>query len=238
VTGTGRNWAGNLTYRSRELLTPRTLEELREIVATEPSLRALGSRHSFTDIADTTGVQVSLAGLASVADIRITGSTARIPAGLRHGDVVGVLNDQGVAVANLASLPHIGVAGAVQTGTHGSGDRIGSLATQVAAIEMVTPAEGVVRLERGDAEFPGAVVALGALGIVTTLELDVEPAYDVAQRVYDDIRWDAALASFDDLTGAGTSVSLFTTWRDADVIDSVWVKSRTDVAAPPLPAML
>ncbi|HBU41401.1 MAG TPA: FAD-binding protein, partial [Microbacterium sp.] len=145
---------------------------------------------------------------------------------LRHGDLVPALDAAGFALANLASLPHISVAGAVQTGTHGSGDRIGSLATQVLGVEMVTADGGALTLRRGDPQFDGAVVALGALGIVTHLTLELEPAYEIAQTVYDGARWDDVLAGFDAITGAGDSVSLFTSWQDADTIDQVWVKAR------------
>ena len=153
-------------------------------------------------------------------------ATARVSAGLRHGDLVPALDAAGFALANLASLPHISVAGAVQTGTHGSGDRIGSLATQVLGVEMVTADGGALTLRRGDPQFDGAVVALGALGIVTHLTLELEPAYEIAQTVYDGARWDDVLAGFDAITGAGDSVSLFTSWQDADTIDQIWVKAR------------
>lgn len=222
------NWAGNITYRARALLAPRSVEELAAIIAREPRARVVGSRHSFNTLADTDGVQLSLEHLAPADAIEVRGTRVRVPAGARYGDLVPALDRAGLGLANLASLPHISVAGAVQTGTHGSGDRVGSLATQVAALEMVTGAGEHVRLERGDPDFDGSVVALGALGAVTFLELDAEPAYRVAQRVYRGLTWDAALADLDALTGAGDSVSLFTTWADAEGIDQVWVKCRAD----------
>ena len=223
----GANWAGNVTYHARDLVVPRTLDELAEVMAAADRVRILGSRHSFNELADTDGVLVSLAGLAS-GGIEVTDGRARVPGGARHGDLVPAFARHGVALANLASLPHISVAGAVQTGTHGSGDAIGSLATQVAAVEIITGRGERVRLARGDAGFSGAVVGLGALGAVTHVELDVEPAYEVAQRVWTGVRWDAALSDLDALTGAGDCVSLFTTWADADRIGQVWVKSRAD----------
>lgn len=229
-----KNWAGNVTYRARALRTPTSWDELAEIVATEPRLRVLGSRHSFNDLADTDGVLVSLAEFAD-EPIDVSGQTARVPAALRYGDLVPTLAEHGFALANLASLPHIAVAGSVTTGTHGSGDRIGSLATQVAALEMVTPA-GRVRLDRGEPDFDGAVVSLGALGVVTHVHLDVEPLYEVAQTVFEGVTWDAALADLDALTGAGDSVSLFCSWQDPARVDQVWVKSRSSRPAPDLSA--
>lgn len=231
-TVTERNWAGTVTYRARALREPTSWDELADLVATEPRLRVLGSRHSFNELADTEGVLVSLATLAD-EPVTVDGSTVRVPAGIRYGDLVPALTEAGVALANLASLPHIAVAGAVATGTHGSGDAIGSLATQVSALDLLTPS-GPVRLTRGDADFAGAVVALGALGVVTHVELDVEPHYEVSQTVFEGVTWDAALADLDALTGAGDSVSLFCSWDDPARVDQVWVKSRAGRPAPDL----
>lgn len=225
-TPVGRNWAGNLPYSGRELLTPASLDELAALVRREPRLRVLGSRHCFNDIADTQGPQVSLAGLAAEpVEIDRTAATVRVPAGARYGELAPVLDAAGLAVGNLASLPHISVAGAVQTGTHGSGDRSVSLAAQVAAVEMLDAAgERLVR-RRGEAGFDGSVVGLGSLGVVTHLHLDVEPAFELAQTVYDGGDWDAVLGDLDAVTGAARSVSLFTTWRDPDRVDLIWTKA-------------
>lgn len=221
-----RNWAGNVAYRAAVVHEPKGLDELAEIITGAEKVRVLGSRHSFNDIADTDGALVSLAKLPAEIDIDADAGIASVPAGLRHGDLVPAFERAGVALANLASLPHISVGGAVQTGTHGSGDRIGALGTQVAALELLTASGAVQTLRRGDEGFDGAVVGLGALGVVTRLHVDVEPAYRIAQTVFEDARWDDVLARFDEVTGAGDSVSLFTTWRHADLVDQVWVKSR------------
>lgn len=226
MTDAGTNWAGNIAYAAQCLVAPRTLDELAGIVASEPRLRVLGSRHSFNEIADTDGVLVSLSALEDGPQIDGDRGIVRVPGGLRYGDLAPWLHERGWALQNLASLPHISVAGAVATGTHGSGERIGSLATQVAALELLTAAGEVVRMARGDEDFDGAVVSLGALGVVTALELDVIPTYEVAQTVYEGVRWDAALRGFDELQRSGDSVSLFTTWRSAEDVDQVWVKTR------------
>ncbi|AZC13271.1 FAD-binding protein [Microbacterium sp. ABRD28] len=227
------NWAGNLTYRAARIVEPIDEAELSAILdrarGDGTTVRVLGSRHSFNDVADTDGVIISLAGLATADRVSVAPDrqTVRIPAGIRYGDLVPVLEREGLALANLASLPHISVAGAVQTGTHGSGDRVGALGTQVAGVELLTAAGERMTLTRGEDGFDGVVVGLGALGIVTHLTLDALPHFTVAQTVFEGVRWDDALSRFDELTGAGDSVSLFTRWTDADVIDQVWVKSRT-----------
>ncbi|MGI9822696.1 FAD-binding protein [Agromyces sp. Marseille-Q5079] len=232
---TERNWAGNLAYGARRFARPESVDELAELVAATAHdgtrMRALGSRHSFNRIADTEGLAIETGGLPALVELDEGARTVRVSAGLRYGELAEALERDGWALANLASLPHISVGGAVATGTHGSGDALGSLAAAVAALELVT-ADGSLRvLRRGDPDFDGAVVALGALGVVTALELDVEPTYEVAQSVFERLPLDAVLADLDAVTGLAASTSLFTTWRDPDVIDQLWLKRRADAAA-------
>ena len=219
----GANWAGTHTYRAQRLHRPASVDELREIAARAPRVRVLGSRHSFTDIADSDEL-VSLEALP--ADVLVEGGRVSFCAGLRYGELAEALRAEALALHNLASLPHISVAGAVATATHGSGDANGNLATAVAALELVTSEGEVVRAARGDPDFDGMVVGLGALGAVTRIVLDAEPFYEVAQRVFEGLAWDALYEQFDAITGCGYSVSVFTRW--GEVADQVWVKSRDD----------
>jgi xylitol oxidase len=223
------NWAGTHTYRAGVLHRPSTLDELRAIVAGAPRVRVLGSRHSFTDIADS-GELVSLDGLPADVAVDRAAGTVSFGAALRYGELAEALHAEGVALRNLASLPHISVAGAVATATHGSGDRNGNLATAVAALELVTSEGEIVPARRGDPEFDGMVVGLGALGAVTRISLDVEPAYEIRQRVFEGLAWDALHERYDAITSAGHSVSVFTRWGERT--DQVWVKSRVDPATP------
>jgi xylitol oxidase len=219
----GANWAGTYAYRAGALHRPSSTEELREIVARAPRVRVLGSRHSFTDVADSAEL-VTLEGLPADVAVDHDAGTVSFNAGLRYGDLAEALRDAGVAVHNLASLPHISVGGAVATATHGSGDANGNLATAVAALEIVTSDGEVLTAARGDADFDGLVVGLGAAGAVTRVTLDVEPAFDVRQRVFEAMSWDALFEHFDAITALGYSVSVFTRWAEAT--DQVWVKSR------------
>ncbi|HEX2412899.1 MAG TPA: D-arabinono-1,4-lactone oxidase [Solirubrobacteraceae bacterium] len=218
-----RNWAGNLTYRARRLHRPASLDELRHLLATTGRIRVLGSRHSFSDIADADEL-VSLDALPGEVAVDHAGGTVSVPPATRYGDLAMALDADGLALANLASLPHISVAGAVATATHGSGDANGNLATAVSGVELVTSSGDIVRAERGDPDFDGIVVGLGALGAVTRLRLDVEPAYEVRQRVFEGLAWDVLLAQLDTISALGYSVSVFT--RLGEAIDQVWVKSR------------
>jgi alditol oxidase len=219
---TETNWAGNYTYRATRLHRPSSLEEVQEIVAAAPRVRVIGSRHSFNAIADSDAL-LSLDGLPPDVVVDHEARTVSFGAWLKYGELAEVLNREGVALHNLASLPHTTVAGAVATATHGSGDRNGNLATAVAAIELVTSSGEIVAARRGDPDFDGLVVNLGALGAVTRLSLDVEPAYEIRQRVFENLGWDTLYADFDAITASGYSVSVFTLWGETS---SVWIKSR------------
>jgi alditol oxidase len=222
-----RNWAGNYAYRARELRRPASVDELRRIVVGAERLRVLGSRHSFNDLPDSE-VLVSLEDLPADVAVDAGAGTVTLSAGVRYGDLAPALDAHGVALHNLASLPHISVAGAVATGTHGSGVAKGNLATAVRALELVTSAGEVVRAARGDADFDGMVIHLGALGAVTRVTLDVEPAYAIRQRVFEGLEWAALLEDFDAVMAGGESVSVFT--RLHERVDQVWVKSRVTEA--------
>ncbi|AXT85745.1 FAD-binding protein [Aeromicrobium sp. A1-2] len=226
---TGTNWAGNLTYHATALHQPGSIEELSALVAAAPSARALGSRHSFNAIADTTGVQISVAGLPPVVEVDAAAREVTVSAGLRYGELVEELDQAGWALHNLASLPHISVAGAIATGTHGSGDRNGSLASSVAGLELVT-ADGTVRsVRRGDPDFDGMVVSLGLLGVVTKVTLDIIPTFQIRQDLYEGVPWESIETDLDAITGSAYSVSLFTDWG-AGGAGQAWVKSRADAA--------
>ena len=223
---TERNWAGNLAFHASRVRHPESVDEVRDALADGGPVRMLGTRHSFNDIADTTGTLIALDRMPHVIEVTEARDAVRVSGGLRYGDLASQLEAQRLALANLASLPHISVAGAVATGTHGSGDGIGSLASAVRALTILTAAGELRELRRGDDGFDGAVVSLGALGAVIGLTLDVEPTYAVAQRVFDGPRWDAILADLDAVTGAGTSVSIFTRWQRTDAADQLWIKQR------------
>lgn len=222
------NWAGNITYSASEILRPRSVAELRELVESRPHIRALGTRHSFNELADSPGALVSLADLP--AEITLDGQRVSVPAAVRYGVLAQFLQDRGLALPNLASLPHISVAGAIATGTHGSGDRNGCLSTSVAGLELVTAAGAVRQVWRGDPEFAGSVVALGALGVVTGVTLDVRPTFAVSQQVYVDVPWSPD--TVDEVLASGYSVSVFTNWTGPV---QVWVK-HTGEPVLPVPA--
>ncbi|MFD7902557.1 FAD-binding protein [Kitasatospora sp. NPDC059722] len=231
MTVAATNWAGNIGFGAERFHEPRSVDELRRIVAGSRSVRTLGTGHSFNAIADTTGDLVSVAGLPRVVDLDERAGTVTVSAGMRFGELAGVLDRAGFALHNLGSLPHISVAGACATGTHGSGVANGCLATAVRAVELVTADGALVTIDRDAAEFLGAVVALGALGAVTRLTLDVVPAFEVRQWVYEGLPTAVLRERFDEIMAAAYSVSLFTGWR-TDRIDQIWLKRRGGPDAP------
>jgi xylitol oxidase len=220
------NWAGNIEFHPRAALEPTSVDELRGVVGRSDGLRVLGTGHSFNDIAVTGGDQISLRSLPTIIDIDREASTVRVSAGLRYGDVTPTIQAAGFALPNLGSLPHITIAGACATGTHGSGDGNGILATAVRSLDLVTAGGDVVTLTRGDADFPGAVVGLGALGVVTELTLDLRPTFDIRQYVYLGLPMTELYENFDEVASAAYSVSVFTDWR-TERANQVWLKSAT-----------
>jgi len=227
------NWAGNVTYRAASLARPSSVSEVRELVASTPRLTALGSTHSFNEIADTDAVQVTLAGLPPVLEIDTARRVVLVAAGMTHAQVASGLEARGWALANLASLPHISTAGAVATGTHGSGVRNPSLAQAVVGLDVVRASGDVVHVagDLPDAELDAHRVALGALGIVTAVELAIEPTFQVATTVHLDLPWDAVESQFDAVMSDAYSVSMFTSFDDRGA-RQVWTKHRVDEPAP------
>jgi len=225
------NWAGNVVFAPSETYRPDSVPELQAVVARGERVRALGTGHSFSRIADTPGTLVVTADLPPVMDIDSSRATVTVGAGVRYGDLARHLHTAGYALPNLASLPHISVAGACATATHGSGSSIGNLATAVSAVEMVTAGGDLVTLSRGDDRFPGAVVSLGSLGIVATLTLDLAPDFEVRQYVYEDLPVAELDKDFDEIFASAYSVSVFTDWR-GDRHRQVWLKQRAGDPAP------
>ena len=220
------NWAGNVRFSASQLRRPASVPELQRLVAASPRVRARALGHSFSRIADTPGTLISVAGLPKIIDIDAGRMSVTVSAGLTYGELAPELHSRGYALRNLGSLPHVSVAGACATATHGSGNCLGNLATAVNRMELVTAQGELISLSRDDsgAEFSGAVVALGCLGILTSLGLDIVPTFDLRQYVYDDVPLEQAIADLDELFASAYSVSLFTDWR-RPVIRQVWLKT-------------
>ncbi len=221
------NWAGNLTYGTDRLQEAATVDQIRSLLASQEKWKVLGSRHCFNAIADSRHNLLSLKPAMANIAIDEQAHTVTVDAGIKYGQLSPVLHRKGFALHNLASLPHISIAGACSTATHGSGEKNGNLATAVSGIEFVTAAGEVVKLSRAsDGEiFRGAVVSLGAFGVITRITLDIQPAFDVRQYVYQNLPLPQMKEHFDAIQSSGYSVSLFTDWQHQRV-NEVWIKSR------------
>ncbi|WP_162056204.1 FAD-binding protein [Pontibacter pamirensis] len=227
------NWAGNISYRTENIHYPKTVEQVQETIKKCSKIKALGSRHSFNRIADSTENQISLNATNKIISLDSTAHTVTVEGGMRYGELAPYLQEKGYALPNLASLPHISVVGACATATHGSGVSNGNLATAVSALEFVDAAGQVVSLskEKDGELFKGAVVSLGALGIVTKITLDLQPAFNMKQVVYRNLPMAELENNFTSIMSSGYSVSLFTTWKNKS-INQVWIKSIAKESAP------
>lgn len=218
-----RNWAGTYEYTAPAIVAVEREDDILRALRAGGPVHALGTRHSFTDLPDTSGTLLDLSGLDG--GFALGDGEVRVAAGTRYGVLASWLDERGLALHNLGSLPHISVGGATATGTHGSGDANGVLTSAVRGIRYAD-AQGEIReVRRGDDDFAALAVGVGAYGIVLSLDIETRPAYRMRQDVYRDVSWDAALGAFDAVTGAGYSVSVFTRWEQQS-IGWVWVKSK------------
>jgi xylitol oxidase len=224
-----KNWAGNVEYGTDRLYSATSVEQAQEFVRKQARLKVLGTRHCFNHIADSPDEFLSLRPMDKVLSLDAQARTVTIPANMSYGQLAPYLHEKGFALRNLASLPHISVAGACATATHGSGEKNGNLATSVSALEMITASGDIVKLSRKqDGEgFSGAVVGLGALGVVTKVTLDLLPTFMVKQYVYENLPLSEMQDHFDAIEASGYSVSLFTDWQKKRV-NEVWIKSRVE----------
>jgi xylitol oxidase len=224
-----RNWAGNIEYSTNRVQTSTSLAQVQDYVKTQPKLKVLGTRHCFNDIADSKDGFLSLKPMDEVISLDPAKRTVTVAAGITYGQLCPYLDGKGFALHNLASLPHISVAGACSTATHGSGQKNGNLATAASGLEIVTADGTVVNLsrERDGETFNGAVVGLGALGVITKVSLDIQPSFMMRQYVYEDLPLGALKEHFDAIESSGYSVSLFTDWQKQRM-NELWIKSRIE----------
>lgn len=229
------NWAGNINYSTRKIYYPSSVEQVQQIIKNNNKLKCLGSRHSFSRIADSNGCLLSTEKLKSVLNLDRKTNSVTVEPGITYGELSVFLHQNGYALHNLASLPHISVGGACATGTHGSGVNNGNLATAVNTLEFVDGLGKVHSMSRNSDPdlFNGLVVNLGALGIVTKLTLDIIPDFNMSQMVYRGLPFENLKRSFADIMSSGYSVSLFTNWTE-EKINQVWIKNIHNASSPAL----
>ncbi len=228
VTSENRwNWAGNLKYSAEHLYKPVSIEQLQELVRQCENLRTLGTTHCFNKIADSKYNQISVRTFDTILSLDQNGMTATIGAGASYGQICTELYQKGYALHNLASLPHISVAGAIATATHGSGINNGNLGSVVSAMEFIDASGELQYLsrEKNPEMFDGIITHLGGLGVITKITLDLLPGFEVKQQVYQYLPVKNLLENFTEIMSGGYSVSLFTDYQ-TDTVNQVWVKSK------------
>jgi xylitol oxidase len=223
------NWSGNLTYSTGSVSYPRSTDDVVKLVKQHDRLKALGTRHCFNTIADSRDHLMSLKEMNRVIALDTQARTVTMEGGINYGQLCPQLQEKGFALHNLASLPHISVAGACTTATHGSGVKNGNLATAVTGLDVVIADGTIVSFskEKDEERLHAVVVGLGALGVVTKVTLAVQPTFAMRQHVFEDLPLSQATQHFDEIMSAGYSVSLFTDWQ-RDRINEMWIKSRDD----------
>lgn len=225
------NWSEHVAFGAASVHFPTSIAEVQEIVRGTAKVRVVGARHSFNDIADTTGAMISLRALPRRAAIDRLAQTVTIDGGTTYAELAPVIDAAGFALFNLPSVPDFTIVGAVSTATHGSGNHNRNLAASVAALEIVTGTGELLTLRRGDHDFDGAVVGLGALGVVVAMTLDLVPRFDIRQTVYRNLPFDTVVENFDEVMGSAYSVSLFTHWN-SEFVDQAWLKDLSSAPAP------
>src|SRR4029450_4841985 len=193
-----------------------------------PPGKAPGTRHSFNPIADSPGgALISLSKLPPDIAVDAEAMTVSVTGGTRYGVLAAQLQSKGYALHNTGSLPHISVAGATATGTHGSGDRNGILSTAVSAVDLVTSDGSLLTVDRATPDLKALAVGLGAFGVVTRLVLDTHPTSLAPQDVCPDAPWDPVLEAFDAVMASAYSVSLLGNFG-SPVISQLWPKTRVE----------
>jgi len=226
-----KNWSGTVTFADSQTFAPSTVTDFSRVIAENPKVRARGSAHCFNAIADTDAISVTFENLPHDLIINKDKQTVTVSAGIKYGELAVALEERGWALHNMASLPHISVAGAIATATHGSGVGNGNLATAVRSLEIVLPDGSLRKVSKGDEGFEGYVVGLGLTGIAVRIELAIEPTFSIAQTVYRGMSRETYAANLDEIMSLAYSVSYFTTWAAAGG-GEVWAKFRTGSVAP------
>jgi xylitol oxidase len=233
------NWSGNVDLSAATFHQPRTVAEAQRIVAASGAVRAVGAGHTFNQLVVTGGDLISLEHLPRRVEVAADRTTVTVDAGIRYGELAPALDAEGLALANMASLPFFTVVGACATGTHGSGDTNRGLAAAVRGLELITASGDLGIVDDGDDPDTVAAMAvgLGAFGLVTSLTLAVEPRYEMAQTIDVDVPLGATIDRLDEVMASAYSVSLFTNWL-GDSIHSLWRKYRLDELQAPRPEVL
>jgi alditol oxidase len=226
-----QNWSKNIDFGEKTYLQPQSLTELQEMIRSHTKIRARGSAHSFNEIANSDHHAINLSKMPRVIEVNEVKRSVKVSAGMTYGELAPVLDKEGWALHNLASLPHISIAGSIATGTHGSGVKNQNLANQVISLSVVTADGDLKTFTAADSEFNALVVGLGLGAIVYQYELKIEESYQIRQVIYPEIPLAEIRGNFDQIMSSAYSVSYFTDWDDPQ-IGNLWCKFRDEERIP------
>ena len=223
-----KNWAGNLTFSAREFIEVNSISKLQQVVSSSQAVKVLATGHSFNAIGDTTETLISIKNLSNGIEIDSQNAQALIPAGMAYADAARYLESNGWAFSNMASLGEVTIAGAISTGTHGSGSNNGVLSTSVVGLEIVLGSGELITIDQSNSEeFAGFVVSLGALGVFTKIKMKIIPSFSVKQFVYENIGIQVVAENFDTVFNSAYSVSYFSNWAKNST-GQIWMKFLDD----------
>lgn len=200
---TWTNWSGSVTCRPRQVLAPASIDALSDLVRETASagaqLRVVGSGHSFAPVVATDHALVSLAQLSGLVEVDRDARAATVLAGTTIRNLGGLLGEHGLALENQGDIDAQAIAGAVSTGTHGTGIAFGSISTQVRALTLVlaTGEQLTCSPTQEPDIFKAAQVSLGSLGVLARLRLQCVPSY-VLRDVRKNVDLAQCLADFED----------------------------------------
>ena len=224
------NWSNNIEFTAKTALEkPSTADELATLIRdTRRSVKVVGTAHSFNDIADTDGIQISLANFQNIS-IDPSRMMVKFGGGVTYISLIKALAAEKMALQNLPSLPHINVVGSVVTGTHGSGmqnQAMGALVSEFAFVDASGAQRRLTR-EHHEGEFYRYLHSFGALGVIYEMTMDIEPEYGVAKCVYQDVPWDFLKdkEAYNELNQRHEYISYFTDWKE-EKMTSIWIGSR------------
>jgi L-gulonolactone oxidase len=230
-----RNWAGDQACRPAERIAPRDRDELAAAVVSaaeaERKVSVAGSGHSFTEAALTDGTMIDIAALSGVIDADRESGLVRVGGGTVLAELNQELHRRGLAMENLGDIDRQTVAGAVSTGTHGTGIRLGNLSTQVVGVELVTGDGKVRELGESDGDLLRAArVGVGALGAISAVTLRCVPSF-VLEIVSKPVPREEVLDTFVERAEANDHFELFT----FPYADSALVLERDRTGSAPRP---
>lgn len=214
-----KNWSGSVHAQPSRVASPRTEDELATIVRGAAKVRVVGAGHSFMPLCATTGALLSLAELDSPIEVTVDGASAWVPAGWSLKRLTNELWERGYSLLNQGDINPQSLAGAMATGTHGTGSELGSLSTFARAFRLVLADGSIVECSKDQRPdlFEAQRLSLGLLGVTTRIRVSVMPAYHLEERI-ERVPLAAAIEQFENMAQTHRHAEFFVFPYADDVI--------------------